>query len=108
MAALKRIFRLSDIDKDGVLSYSELNEFQKVCFKLPLQQQELEGIKELVTGGCPEGVVDKGILLAGFLHLHKFFLQHARPEATWTALRRFGYDEDLSLREEYLHPQYNF
>lgn len=53
--ALRRIFRLCDVDKDGLLSDAELNDFQRKCFDAPLQLQELEGIKELVlqspTGG---------------------------------------------------------
>ena len=47
--ALRRIFRLCDSDKDGVLSDAELNDFQRKCFDAPLQLQELEGIKELVV-----------------------------------------------------------
>ncbi|PWN19851.1 P-loop containing nucleoside triphosphate hydrolase protein [Microstroma glucosiphilum] len=46
--ALKRIFKLCDSDKDNLLSDDELNDFQRRCFGAPLQQQELEGIKELV------------------------------------------------------------
>ncbi|UZJ57337.1 hypothetical protein CBS101457_006657 [Exobasidium rhododendri] len=46
--ALRRIFRLCDSDKDGVLSDAELNDFQRKCFDAPLQAQELEGIKDLV------------------------------------------------------------
>lgn len=46
--ALRRIFRLCDSDKDGVLSDAELNDFQRKCFDAPLQLQELEGIKDLV------------------------------------------------------------
>ncbi|PWN51168.1 mitochondrial Rho GTPase 1 [Violaceomyces palustris] len=47
--ALKRIFRLCDSDKDGLLSDAELNDFQRKCFDAPLQLQELEGIKDLVV-----------------------------------------------------------
>lgn len=47
--ALRRIFRLCDGDKDGLLSDAELNDFQRKCFDAPLQSQELEGIKDLVV-----------------------------------------------------------
>ncbi|SPO37689.1 probable Mitochondrial Rho GTPase 1 [Pseudozyma flocculosa] len=47
--ALKRIFRLCDSDKDGLLSDAELNDFQRKCFDAPLQLSELEGIKDLVA-----------------------------------------------------------
>ena len=50
--ALKRIFKLCDMDKDGLLNNEELNEFQRRCFDAPLQAQELEGIKELVSEGA--------------------------------------------------------
>lgn len=63
--ALKRIFRICDLDKDGILSDGELNEFQKKSFNSPLQQQELEGIRDLVRTGCPEGITDNGLLLEG-------------------------------------------
>lgn len=28
-------------------------------------------------------------------------------ETTWTVLRTFGYDDDLTLREDFLYPQYS-
>lgn len=49
IAALKRIFRLCDSDKDYLLSDDELNDFQRRCFGVPLQEAELEGIKNLVS-----------------------------------------------------------
>jgi Ras family protein T1 len=53
--ALRRIFRLCDSDKDGVLSDVELNDFQRRCFDAPLQAQELEGIKNLVLSASVSG-----------------------------------------------------
>lgn len=53
--ALRRIFRLCDSDKDGVLSDAELNDFQRRCFDAPLQAQELEGIKDLVLSAPISG-----------------------------------------------------
>ncbi|KAG8850633.1 ERMES complex Ca(2+)-binding regulatory GTPase gem1, partial [Serendipita sp. 411] len=47
-AALRRIFKLCDVDKNGILDDAELNEFQRKCFDSPLQAQELEGIQEMV------------------------------------------------------------
>ncbi|CAG8607356.1 13079_t:CDS:10, partial [Acaulospora colombiana] len=58
--ALKRIFNLCDTDKDGVLNDDELNEFQRKCFNAPLQQQELEGVKEVVKEHEPAGVNEVG------------------------------------------------
>lgn len=47
-AALRRIFKLCDVDKNGILDAAELNEFQRKCFDSPLQSQELEGIQDMV------------------------------------------------------------
>jgi Ras family protein T1 len=105
--ALKRIFKLCDIDKDGVLNDEELNEFQKKCFNSPLQQQELEGIKNVVRENSTNGVDENGLTETGFLFLHKLFIQRGRLETTWSVLRKFGYGDDLSLREDFLYPQLN-
>ncbi|KAG6842000.1 hypothetical protein C0991_004491 [Blastosporella zonata] len=66
VAALKRIFKLCDTNKDGILDASELNEFQRKCFDAPLQLQELEGIKEMVQEHTEDGVRDGGLTEAGF------------------------------------------
>lgn len=42
---------------------------------------------------------------AGFLFLNTLFIQRGRHETTWTILRRFGYDDELELTDDYLHPQ---
>jgi Ras family protein T1 len=78
--ALRRIFKVSDQDKDGLLNANELNAFQvnpsfhiplgepgltrryratfpqQKCFQTPLQLQELEGILELVRAYDPSCV----------------------------------------------------
>ncbi|CAN6467892.1 unnamed protein product [Victoria cruziana] len=46
--ALKRIFVLSDPDKDGALNDEELNDFQVKCFESPLQHKELMELREVV------------------------------------------------------------
>lgn len=102
--ALNRIFRLCDTNKDGLLDDSELNAFQTICFEAPLQKAELEGVKAVIRQACPEGLTADCVNSEGFMFLHKLFIQRGRLETTWTVLRRFGYDDDLSLREDYLHP----
>ncbi|KAI8825154.1 EF hand associated-domain-containing protein [Fimicolochytrium jonesii] len=104
--ALRRIFRLCDRDKDGILNDEEINEFQTKCFGAPLQRQELESVKEVVKENEEEGVEDNGLTETGFLFLHTLFVQRGRLETTWTVLRRFGYGDDLSLREEFLCPHF--
>ncbi|KAI8986202.1 mitochondrial Rho GTPase [Trametes punicea] len=107
VAALKRIFKLCDTNKDGVLDAAELNEFQRKCFDTPLQAQELEGIKEMVRQHAEGGVRDNGLTEAGFLYLHTIFIQRGRLETTWTVLRKFGYGEDLRLTESFLYPKFD-
>ena len=41
----------------------------------------------------------------GFLFLNTLFIQRGRHETTWTILRRFGYDDELVLTDDYLYPQ---
>lgn len=123
--ALRRIFKLCDANKDGLLDAAELNEFQvcpvsfyiirltltassrgkRKCFDAPLQLQELEGIKEMVREHAENGVRDDGLTEAGFLYLHTIFIQRGRLETTWTVLRKFGYAEDLRLMESFLFPK---
>ncbi|KAI8370546.1 EF hand associated-domain-containing protein [Radiomyces spectabilis] len=105
--ALKRIFKLCDIDNDGLLNDEELNEFQRKCFNAPLQQQELDGVKEVVREHEPAGVTDAGLTETGFVFLHSLFIQRGRLETTWTVLRKFGYGDDLSLREDFLLPTFD-
>ncbi|WWC64240.1 mitochondrial Rho GTPase 1 [Kwoniella dejecticola CBS 10117] len=57
LEALKRIFKISDVDKDGLLNAVELNQFQQKCFSTPLQYQELEGILDLVRSYDPSAVL---------------------------------------------------
>ncbi|KAJ3287568.1 ERMES complex Ca(2+)-binding regulatory GTPase gem1 [Rhizoclosmatium sp. JEL0117] len=102
--ALRRIFRLCDLDKNGALDDEEINEFQSKCFGSPLQRQELESVKQVVKEAEPEGVNENGLTEIGFLYLHMLFIQRGRLETTWTVLRQFGYGDDLSLREDFLWP----
>ncbi|ORY29137.1 P-loop containing nucleoside triphosphate hydrolase protein [Naematelia encephala] len=134
LEALKRIFKISDVDKDGLMNAVELNQFQQKCFSTPLQSQELEGILELVRSYDPTSVLPipsysapstpllgnqlhqpspgmspmgEGITELGFLYLHTIFIQQGRMETTWTVLRKFGYGEHLDLREDFLLPRFD-
>lgn len=102
--ALIRVFRLCDQDGDGHLDDKELNEFQHMCFNTPLQQRELEAVKEIVQMSQPQGISERGLNVEGFLYLHLLFVQRGRVETTWMVLRKFGYGDDLSLREDFLNP----
>lgn len=100
--ALKRIFILCDQDRDGALSDEELNDFQVRCFNAPLQPTEIIGVKTVVQEKMPEGVNEHGLTLTGFLFLHALFIEKGRLETTWTVLRKFGYDNDIKLRDDLL------
>lgn len=130
--ALKRIFTLCDHDMDGALSDAELNEFQVLsvllwslltvalagfhsllisdlndvkqvkCFNAPLQPAEIVGVKRVVQEKQPDGVNDLGLTLNGFLFLHALFIEKGRLETTWAVLRKFGYGDDLELKDEFL------
>ncbi|XP_051141744.1 mitochondrial Rho GTPase 1-like [Andrographis paniculata] len=100
--ALKRIFILCDRDMDGALSDDELNEFQVKCFNAPLQPAEIVDVKSVVQEKLPEGINNRGLTLTGFIFLHALFIEKGRIEAAWTVLRNFGYNDDLTLRDDYL------
>ncbi|CAM6008327.1 unnamed protein product [Sphagnum balticum] len=100
--ALKRIFILCDHDRDGALSDSELNNFQVKCFNAPLQPSEVVGVKKVVSEKMAEGVNENGLTLTGFLFLHALFIERGRLETTWTVLRKFGYDDEIKLRDDLL------
>ncbi|XP_076871547.1 mitochondrial Rho GTPase 1b isoform X2 [Brachyhypopomus gauderio] len=91
--ALKRIFKVSDLDNDGILNDNELNFFQA-----------LEDVKSVVRKNTADGVREEGLTLQGFLFLHTLFIQRGRHETTWAVLRHFGYDDDLELHQDYLFP----
>ncbi|XP_059620719.1 mitochondrial Rho GTPase-like isoform X5 [Phlebotomus argentipes] len=102
--ALVRIFKVCDIDGDGLLNDYELNHFQRRCFNAPLQPQVLDEVKAVLIKNIPDGIRHDAVTLKGFLFLHCLFIQRGRNETTWAVLRRFGYNEHLQMSGEYLHP----
>jgi len=104
---LIRIFKICDLDNDDVLNDIELNEFQKRCFKNSLPTHGLQEVKSIIQRNMEEGVTEEGVTLPGFLFLHTLFIQKGRQETTWTALRRFGYGDNLELRQDYLIPSFD-
>ncbi|KAE8300005.1 Mitochondrial Rho GTPase 1-A [Larimichthys crocea] len=65
----------------------------------PCSAKNLKNISELFY------YAQKAVLHpTGFLFLHTLFIQRGRHETTWTVLRRFGYDDDLELNQDYLFP----
>jgi len=103
--ALTRVFKICDLDNDGILNDRELNFFQRRCFNAPLQPHALEDVKCVVRKNIPDGVKNEGLTLKGFLFLNCLFIQRGRHETTWTVLRRFGYDDNLALSKDHLMPK---
>lgn len=101
---MARIFKICDIDGDGLLNDYELNHFQRRCFNAPLQMQVLDEVKAVLTQNVPEGIFDDCVTLRGFIYLHCLFIQRGRNETTWAVLRKFGYNESLELCPDYLRP----
>lgn len=105
--ALTRIFKICDLDNDGLLNDSELNAFQRRCFNASLQPQILEDVKNLIRKNTNDGLENNCITLSGFILLHCLFIQRGRHETTWTVLRKFGYDDKLNMSKDYLFPSIN-
>lgn len=106
--ALIRIFKVCDIDGDGLLNDYELNHFQRRCFNAPLQPTVLDEVKAVLMKNTPDGIRDDCVTLSGFLFLHCLFIQRGRNETTWAVLRRFGYNENLEMNKDYLFPPIKF
>ncbi|KAJ8959991.1 hypothetical protein NQ318_009426 [Aromia moschata] len=102
--ALMRIFKICDVDCDGLLNDIELNNFQSRCFNAPLQPQVLDDVKAVLRKNMEDGVCQNCVTMKGFLYLHSLFIQRGRNETTWTVLRKFGYNDNLNMSREYLFP----
>lgn len=79
---------------------------QVKCFNAPLQPSEITGVKRVVEEKLPEGVNGRGLTLRGFLFLHALFIEKGRLETTWTVLRKFGYNNEIRLDEDFLPPSF--
>lgn len=97
--AFTRIFRMYDRDHDGLLSHSELDRFQHDTFRVYIYERDLAGWKKVVTRNNPdiEVVRDGKFTVEGFLAIFDVFICQNRLDVPWTALRKFGYDNDLNL-----------
>jgi len=102
--ALGRIFKICDMDNDGILSDQELARFQRRCFNMDLEPGTLDSLKAVVQKNCPDGITNDGLTSKGFLTLNSLFIQRGRHETTWTILRKFGYADDLTIQPDQLVP----
>ena len=106
-SALQRVFYLCDQDQDGYLSDKEINAFQIKCFGRPLEDDDLDDIKQKINMLSPgAAVTDQGVTEHGFLLLNKVFAEKNRHDTIWAILRTFHYTDSLSLKESFLHPDF--
>ena len=98
--AFTRMFRMYDKDHDGLLSHTELDRFQIETYHVPVYERDLTGWKKVVSRHNPtdeEVVRDGKFTVAGFLAIFDVFITQNRLDVPWQALRKFGYDDSLTL-----------
>lgn len=107
VAALRRVFYLTDRDQDGFLNDEELQNFQMKCFGKPLDTQDLDNLKESIEEFAPGSAGEQGVDETGFLMLNKMFAEKGRHETIWEILRKFHYTDSLGLKDTFLHPKFD-
>jgi len=113
--AFTRIFRIFDLDSDGLLSDDELMAFQEKIWGGTLMESDvLEWKKalarhDLIIRRTEEAsvesdhqiedvIVNEKITLTGFLTIIDMFISQNRLEVPWTVLWTLGYDDELNIR----------
>ncbi|KAG7661383.1 GEM1 [[Candida] subhashii] len=107
IAALKRIFFLSDTDQDGYLNFNELSKLHEKCFEEPVTEMEYEDIvNHLNRKILPDQLSSNidGISEDGFILLNRMYAEEGRHETIWCILRAFNYTNSLSLSDKFLFP----
>mmetsp|Transcript_2214 Transcript_2214/g.3106 ORF Transcript_2214/g.3106 Transcript_2214/m.3106 type:complete len:701 (-) Transcript_2214:92-2194(-) len=105
--AFTRIFRMYDIDNDGLLSNTELDAFQNYAIKVPITERDFAGYKKVVSKNNVmsnakdldfQPVVSEGkFTVAGFLAIFDVLISQNRLDIPWRILRKFGYHDNLEL-----------
>jgi mitochondrial Rho GTPase 1 len=70
--ALIRIFKICDIDNDGLLSDRELNAFQMHCFNEPLHPNIIQSLKCIIDRAISNGLRNDCITKSGWTTLTFF------------------------------------
>lgn len=79
-------------------------DFQNEVFKAELQKKHITALKEVLINECPdydENQSKKGISLEAFKALQRILIQKLKQQTCWTILRRFGYDDNLRIKESF-------
>jgi len=112
--AFTRIFRMFDLDRDGLLGDDEVMAFQTKIWGPNLIESDVVEWKNALSrhdsiihrreevsvgsGSRSEDViVNDKISLTGFLTIIDIFISQNRLEVPWTALWTLGYDDELNL-----------
>lgn len=97
--AFKRIFRMYDADRDGLLSQSELDRFQRDTYQVGMLERDSSAWKKVVSRHNPteEVLQDGKYTIDGFCTIFDVFISRNRLDVVWQALRKFHYDDDLNL-----------
>lgn len=63
-------------------------------------------MKQSVLEHDSRNISDDSLTLEGFFFLHQMFIQRGKYDTVWAILKRFGYDLNLQLSQEYLLPKF--
>lgn len=131
--ALKRIFRIFDKDRKGVLTKNEFNKIHQSIFDIKLETDHFLAIKECIkiVNSFQQGHLmnnnlglnsndnsnqilnSKSILgnedeisADGFITLNKLTVQVGESQTTWSTLRKYGYNDNLELDKWYFKTKF--
>ncbi|CAI5758753.1 unnamed protein product [Candida verbasci] len=104
IAALKRIFFLSDTDQDDCLNFNEFNKLHNKVFKKNLKIEEFNEIKTKLNEKIYNDPKIKGLSEYEFILLNKLYCEMGRHETCWCILRAYHYTNSLSLNDKFLYP----
>ncbi|CAM9807251.1 unnamed protein product [Pylaiella littoralis] len=108
--AMRRLFRIYDADRDGLLSDDELNAFQSKSFRVFLSEEDLDSLRKILSRLAAGGGQDAdeyfrwrsegaqgAFTVEGFLRLIQLFIDKKHMKAPWQAMTSHHYDEELVL-----------
>ncbi len=96
--AFTHIFRIFDLDGDGLLSDYELCTIQQKCFDNIMSGDDIKKWKNQIRQLSDDCVnEEEKVTLKGFLCAMKQYIDMYSLHTPWTILRRFNYNDDLTL-----------